>query len=118
MTGPIVSDAEWVRLWQDRLGFTDAEAARALRLQNPHKVMHEYKTGRRKVYPTTMAHMEMLETLAIAAGMMAHGKITAARIMLEKSLLARVPLTKFGSDEVGEVVGSGVESTQPAGVIS
>lgn len=117
MTGPVVSDAEWVRLWQERMGFTDSEAARALRLKNPHKVMHEYKTSRRDVYPTTMAHMELLETLSVTAGLMAHGKISACRAMLEKTLLARVPLVNFGSGEGGEVVRSGTESTQPAGVI-
>lgn len=108
--------ALYVRLWQDRMGLTDAEAARALRLQNPHKVMHEFKMDRRDPSDVALGTMELLETLSIATGFISQGRITAAQQTLQKTLLARFPLKKFGGADAEPVLQSAVDSQGGADV--
>ncbi len=114
MTGRAV--ASWVRAWQDRMGLTDAEAARGLRLQNPHKVMHDFKNGHRAPSDVALGAMELLETLSIATGYISQGRITAAQKMLQNALVARFPLKNFGSGEAAPVLESAVDSPGGADV--
>ncbi len=81
----------WVCRWRDRLGLSVTEAGRALGLENPNEALRKYESGAKWPSMSLIRHMELLETLSVAAGFISSGRITAAKATLQETLMDRVP---------------------------